>query len=345
MSWWSLRPLPVDPPGAPPSYHSPIISPCSPGHSPNSPRRPLLGKRTRSDYSGVLSDTDGNHRRSGHFGSFSTRKKQDLGSNRPKLDFLNTAHQPTISFAPSPDLEPGYLDHTPTQRNYSSRPSTSSSHHDGDDEGSIISTFSLSTTDDPHDDTNTPLLSSSLPYNPIQDHPHIDTSINFSDTATPPSPSLISVHEDDDVPPSSLDGPRLYPSFPSYSTSYNHTYFPTSSPAPTPAPPPPPPRLVYGHELETLPVYLPVIWRCSAATRHIANALFFAWAPNLLFMGRFQWWAAVVVVVLAGKKGWNSIEFFGGVAQRRGIRRASVMTCVVNLVVLAAAGKVWDVWG
>jgi len=223
-----------------------------------------------------------------------------------------------------------------------------------------------------YSEAQTPLLSSSLPYDPEQDHPHHEhlphRQASFSTLGEPAALAALSsvadgsdhmlsssseagglvvVHEDDDcaaasTPTEHPHSPRrrIYPSFPSYSALYNHAHFPapahahassenTESQLPTPTAPLPSPlsvpmsvrhhsarRRVYGLSVDRLPVYLAIMWRIAALLRHLGHSLWFAWAPALVFQGRFQGWCVIVLAVLAVRKGWNTVEWFGGSASR-----------------------------
>ena len=153
---------------------------------------------------------------------------------------------------------------------------------------------------------------------------------------------------------------RIYPSFPSYSPAYNRAHFPppaahspSSTPTPTTAVPAarrqyfgqPAKRRVYGVSVDRLPAYLPVVWRMAGAFRHIGHALVFAWAPALVFDGRFQWWCFLVLVALAGRKGWNTVEWFGGSASRAGLRRSSALLWAVGAAIYLVGLFVWGVLG
>lgn len=128
---------------------------------------------------------------------------------------------------------------------------------------------------------------------------------------------------------------RAYPSYPPYSATYNHTHFPSAPAGPSSAAVNTRLSLtkrkpasnsvtttscnsntVYGADVNTLPPYLPVLWRTSALLRHISHALIYAWAPALAFKGHFQWVSFFVLLFLAGKKGWSNVEWFGGGVSR-----------------------------
>lgn len=254
----------------------------------------------------------------------------------------------------------------------------------GDDEGSFSDSSSVLTSSqasygsDNGFLTQTPLLSSSLPYDPDQDHPHHEhlphRQASFSTLGEPPAilgssilgdsdrdvvraddsnadddydddrADIVTVHEDDDDRAeeavnsepitnndwhqelsSSIRSPRrrIYPTWPPYSSSYHQNHFPHAFPT---APEPSisgstirhhhSRRRVYGIPVDRLPVYLPFMWRAAAALKHVGHALLFAWAPALVFDGRFQWWCFLVLLVLALRKGWNTVEWFGGTASR-----------------------------
>jgi hypothetical protein len=397
MSWYTVRPTSRHEFHHRYMYdvqHSPGSGRRSIGENRNSPRRPLLGKRARSDYSTILQNDDNSDHnipvRSGDRLSFFESihsKRRDLGTS-PRtrerageltIQFLtegsgsttacDSSATPTTpkAFANAGDMEQG----EPTPRAFS----RNSERHDGiisendygDDEGeSEESEFEsgLSSRNSydggrsrGYSDTQTPLLSSSLPYDPEQDHPHHEhllhrqpsistllgdhaaiAAAGISSSAASlvqqdeESDELVEVHEDDDdagaepmaVGPSPSRRGSIYPSFPSYSSSYIPTHFPA------PIHPSSPSasestlhirhhnvrRKVYGLSVDRLPVYLAVMWRAAAALRHIGHALWFAWAPALVFQGKFQWWCFLVLAVLAVRKGWNTVEWFGGSASR-----------------------------
>ena len=104
-------------------------------------------------------------------------------------------------------------------------------------------------------------------------------------------------------------------------------------------------RRVYGVSVDRLHAYLPVVWRTASAFRHIGHSLVFAWAPTLVFDGRFQWWCFLVLVTLAGREGWNTVEWFGGSASRAGLRRSSALLCAVGAVIYFVGLFVWGVLG
>lgn len=202
--------------------------------------------------------------------------------------------------------------------------------------------------------SQTPLLSSSQPYDPSQQHPHHESqtllqnaqpvpSYNALTSSSPakaqPGNQIVHAHEfdsdSDERQQRRSPSGRIYP-YASYPT-YNRPYFscatattgPSSSTAtitPTrPSPPPPRPtpvaqprarRKVYGVSINSLSPYLPVMWRTAALLRHISNGLLYAWAPALVYQGKFQWLSFLVLVLLAGKRGWYTVEWFGGGASR-----------------------------
>jgi len=163
------------------------------------------------------------------------------------------------------------------------------------------------------------------------------------------------------ITPSASRSPqrRIYPSFPSYSASYNHAHFPQSSggaaagsssntaTTTTTAVAPRychshPRRRVYGVSVDRLHAYLPIMWRTAAMLRHIGHAMFFAWAPTLIFQGRFQWWCFLVLVMLAVRKGWNTVEWFGGSASRAGLLKSSTLLLGISTAIYLVS---LDLWG
>jgi hypothetical protein len=393
MSWYTVRPTSRHEFHHRYLYdvqHSPSSGRRSIGENRNSPRRQLLGKRARSDYSTILQNDDNSDHhipvRSGERLSFfesNHSKRRDLGTSprtrerageltiqfltegsgsTTAYDSSNTPVSPK-AFANAVDMEQGKAKPRPFSRTEERHDGISENDY-GDDEGESESEFEsgLSSRNSfdggrsrGYSETQTPLLSSSLPYDPEQDHPHhehllhrqpsistllgdhaaaagLSSSAASLVQADEESDELVEVHEDDDdmgVEPIAVGASpsrrgSLYPSFPSYSSSYIPTHFPA------PIQPSSPSasestlhirhhnvrRKVYGLSVDRLPVYLAVMWRTAAALRHIGHALWFAWAPALVFQGKFQWWCFLVLVVLAVRKGWNTVEWFGGSASR-----------------------------
>lgn len=210
----------------------------------------------------------------------------------------------------------------------------------------------------------TPLLSSSLPYDPSQQHPHHESqallqnqrqqmSYNTMADPLPLAPTddnedrIVTVHEcdpeeeysdhDREATPRIQKSPidRVYPSYPPYSATYNHSHFSNISAGPSSAIAITRPsstkrksasnsirsqqcssRTVYGADVNTLSPYLPILWRAAALLRHISHALIYAWAPSLVHRGHFQWMSFLILCFLAGKKGWSTVEWFGGGVSR-----------------------------
>lgn len=232
----------------------------------------------------------------------------------------------------------------------------------------------------------TPLLSLSLPYDPNSEHPHVafenqsllqfqyrhmsyqtlneteHTPLNCNSDVYSERSGLqeeIIGHDQGDasrsspkVSPSRL---RPYPSYPSYSASYNHSYFSASPtahnrlPSPNQSPPSPlsptnctlhrrqiqqpslqrqpsqnPNRLplhhylsrIYGVDTNSLNIWLPVLWRTASLCRGLGHVLLFAWFPSLFYGGEFQFWTFLVVLFVAIHKGWYTVEWVGGAAAR-----------------------------
>ena len=254
----------------------------------------------------------------------------------------------------------------------------------GDDEGSMSDSSAVLSSRNSFENFHTmqtPLLSSSLPYDPDQDHPH-QRQASFSTLGEGPAllnssvlgdsehdltasrmsaietddeddddrGDIVTVHEDDEEraeteaqeseplanhewhpePSSSTRSPRrrTYPSWPPYSSSYNQNHFPHALNPSTAAAAAPSisgstirhvqnqRRRIYGISVDRLPAYLPIMWRVAALFMHIGHSIWFAWAPALIYRGRFQWWCFLVVLILAVRKAWNTVEWFGGTASR-----------------------------
>jgi hypothetical protein len=255
---------------------------------------------------------------------------------------------------------------------------------------SDFETSSLMSSSSDNGERIAPILSSSLPYDPEteahyphHDHvPHRQASYStlgdnapallsssgpgHSDSDSDLEEPIVEVHEDDDqdlstppgqdnditpIVPSRSPRRRIYPSFPSYSSSYNHTHFPQHA-----APHPPgsssantvsslrhyhTKRRVYGVSVDRLHAYLPVMWRTASLLRHIGHAMMFAWAPALVFKGRFQWWCLLVLTVLALRKGYNTLEWFGGGASRKGLLRSSTTLLFFGSMIYLTSLGVW----
>ncbi|KAI5818383.1 hypothetical protein BZA77DRAFT_243756 [Pyronema omphalodes] len=409
LSWYSVRPTTTEEIRC----YQETFGPSIREDRRDSPRRPLLGKRTRShsDYhtfiSNNFSDDDDDDLddiehpaissrpspRHSFFESFrhkrlaNSRRNSKLSTGEPKLHISGSPHiegsssptacndsatDPTTpkAFGKSGSLEAGEL--TPrASRALNVQPILGrqdgiSDNDYGDDEGSLsdFETSSLMSSSSDNGERIAPILSSSLPYDPEteahyphhRDHvPHRQASYS---TLGDNAPALLSSsgpgHSDTD---SDLEDPRrrIYPSFPSYSSSYNHTHFPQN-----PAPHPPgsssantvssirhyhTKRRVYGVSVDRLHAYLPVMWRTASLLRHIGHAMMFAWAPALVFKGRFQWWCLLVLTVLALRKGYNTLEWFGGGASRKGLLRSSTILlffgCMIYLTSLGVWGLLW----
>lgn len=269
----------------------------------------------------------------------------------------NSFHQPKNIDA---DLETGLLSRLREIRREQAEEQADSDNGYGDDEESG-SDSGRSSIDSARFDTVTPLLSSSLPYDPNQQHPHHEGQALLQNqrqqmiynTMADPLPleptddneedEIVTVHECDpdgeygEATPKVQKSPidRVYPSYPPYSVTYNHAHFPCAPAGPSSATantrlsltkrkpannsvntPSCSSNTVYGADVNTLPPYLPVLWRASALLRHISHALIYAWAPALAFKGHFQWVTFLVLLFLAGKKGWSTVEWFGGGVSR-----------------------------
>lgn len=266
-------------------------------------------------------------------------------------------HQPKSIDA---DLETGLLSRLREIRREQAEEQADSDNGYGDDEESG-SDSGRSSIDSARFDTVTPLLSSSLPYDPNQQHPHHEGQALLQNqrqqmiynTMADPLPleptddneegEIVTMHQCDpdgeygEATPKVQKSPidRVYPSYPPYSVTYNHAHFSSASAGPSSAaantrltPTKRKPAInsvnttscnsntVYGADVNTLPPYLPVLWRTSALLRHISHALIYAWAPPLAFKGHFQWVSFLVLLFLAGKKGWSTVEWFGGGVSR-----------------------------
>lgn len=284
------------------------------------------------------------------------------------------------------DLETGLLSRLREIRREQAEEQADSDNGYGDDEESVSSgseddDSARSSIDSARFESVTPLLSSSLPYDPSQQHPHHESQallqnqrqqITYNTMATanslPLEPTDDNNNEDEVVTMHDCDNPnhnsshenrfsdhgrdstpktqrspidRVYPSYPPYSAAYNHAHFSATASAPgpsvgygttavinRPAPhkrkstnnPLKAPRCssktVYGANVNTLQLHLPLLWRTAALLRHISHALIYAWAPALVFNGCFQWASFLVLFLLAVKKGWSTMEWFGGGASR-----------------------------
>jgi hypothetical protein len=383
--------------------------------------RPLLGKRARSEHSAVLDDEgnsgealqskrrDSGHRFSAGYGAIdggNSLSGRPSPVQFPSLSCNSSEDSSTTSLTPTtPRALAGMVLPAETEGEATPRPIHSENRHDffsdhnyGDDEAedSSLSSSLASTHSSSRYEAQTPLLSSSLPYDPEQVHPHhsaaalssyrqtssstLNDTIPAALTITPPLPdstalsdshserSLVVVYEDDGAPshpsePNLGTTPkrprRIYPSFPSYSSSYNHSHFPPSSlsPSPSPAPAaaphavysphtyPHPKRRVFGVDVDRLQFHYPIIWRTSSTLRHLSHGLFFAWAPALFYRGHLQCWCIAVLVLLAGKKGVSTWAFFGGVCARSGLMSCSLGLLTVSIGVYFAALGVWGVLG
>lgn len=306
----------------------------------------------------------------------------------------------------------------------------------GDDEEDEDSSASESDSDSDASSTRsgrsraaTPLLSSSLPYDPQSEHPHHEQqsllqhnfrrmsyntlNLNFNEPVPVPWDSNVDGDTESDVQvlirDNSRDGvvtiqpdglspqrPRAYPSYPSYSASYNHSHFSTppgpsnfqqqqqqqsqqqpqrsiihrississaSSPRPQLLPIVPPSqaqqhiqnrrpskmptrhyvRMIYGVSVNSLPLYLPIMWRLGATLRGLANALLFAWFPELIYKGKFQFFTLLVVGFIATKKGWYTVDWVGGGVVRSGILKISSMTLVIQTATYLIALGLWSI--
>lgn len=500
-SWYNVRPT------SPKEREAYERSHSTPGrrasHSRSLPKRPLLGKRSRSDYSAILSDEEGSLRRS-PFNPIFNSKRRDLGASRLRdcppgelithfanasyldsgtyggegsttacddsLRHLDATPSTPKALGKSVDMRPGVRIVAQQLRTEAMRQDGISDNDYGDDEGSSICSSVSSTSNSCNSrssgsnrstryEAQTPLLSSSLPYDPEQDRPHHEqqpllqhqyrqssySTLNDSVTAALPSPGnslsilipqiedlhdddeadeLVQVHEDDANNLSSSNSlsdrhstnnliryhndavaeaiasedqveaenspvrkspqrRRIYPTFPSYSSSYNHSHFPTTphhpptpsmatisepstatssrisvskstaspaSPASPAAPAAPPPRRnstharrVYGISVDRLPLSLPVMWRTAGLLRHVGNGLLFAWAPSMVVDGLFRWQCAVVLLLLAAREGFYTVTWFGGHASRAGLYKSSTYVLVLTIVVYIISIRVWGI--
>lgn len=350
-----------------------------------SSHKPLLGKRARSE--SVVGTSEQDVKEIQAIFNPLSRKKRELQNANPKeiedraVQFLDnnttaaesessrTAYDESIHPAHSlfhqpksidADLETGLLSRLREIRREQAEEQADSDNGYGDDEESG-SDSGRSSIDSARFDTVTPLLSSSLPYDPNQQHPHHEGQALLQNqrqqmiynTMADPLPleptddneesEIVTVHQCDpdgeygEATPKVQKSPidRVYPSYPPYSVTYNHAHFSSASAGPSSAaantrltPTKRKPAInsvnttscssntVYGADVNTLPPYLPVLWRTSALLRHISHALIYAWAPPLAFKGHFQWVSFLVLLFLAGKKGWSTVEWFGGGVSR-----------------------------
>lgn len=227
----------------------------------------------------------------------------------------------------------------------------------GDDEESE-SAFSSnrSSMDSTTYQAQTPLLSSSLPYDPNQQHPHHESQALLQSSQIPVSYNTIP-----HLPPSpphrqSSDHEGLFSSQPPYlagPSSSTATITPLYRPSPPRRKPTNPEahnlsarrctRKVYGVSINSLPPYLPIMWRATALLRHLSNALIYAWAPAIVYQGRFQWWGLVILLLLAGKRGWYTVEWFGGGASRVGLAKSSILALVLATVIYFFGLGVWGI--
>jgi len=148
-------------------------------------------------------------------------------------------------------------------------------------------------------------------------------------------------------------GRRVYPSFPSYTSSYHHAYFPAASPTIGPESPlinlrrhcNTPSEDIFGIDVNELPLYYVIFWAATNLLGHIAHVMFFAWAPALIFEGQFMWWTFFVVLLLVCKKGLFIAELFGGGAARMGVLRVSIFTVGLGVLLYIISLGVWGfIW-
>ncbi|CAZ83588.1 unnamed protein product [Tuber melanosporum] len=202
----------------------------------------------------------------------------------------------------------------------------------------------------------TPLLSSSLPYDPNQQHPHHESQALLQSSQIP-----VSYNTMPHLPPSpphhqSSDHEGLFGFHPPYlagPSSSTATITRPHRPSPSRRRPTNPEahhfpsrrstRKVYGVSINSLPPYLPIMWRTAALLRHLSNALIYAWAPAIVYRGRFEWWGLVILLLLAGKRGWYTVEWFGGGASRVGLAKSSIMALVLAAVVYFLGLGVWGI--
>ncbi|KAI5809052.1 hypothetical protein DFH27DRAFT_249626 [Peziza echinospora] len=254
----------------------------------------------------------------------------------------------------------------------------------------------------------TPLLSSSLPYDPFDEHPHHeqqslltyqhrrmsyntmgDNYAARSDSSHDEGTQDVQIHVrdvdggDDSGRPSP---PRLrtYPTYPSYSASYNHSHFsahlnhsnssrlhvvgsPQGPSSPTNNTFPPhvhhsqPPhvhtrpkpvklpthhylRMIYGVDTNSLGLYLPIMWRASAILRSLGHMLIYAWFPNIFHRGQFQTWTCIVLILLSTQRGWHTVEWVGGEVARSGVLKVTLFTTLFSLVTFVIGLGLWDLF-
>ncbi|RPB02585.1 hypothetical protein L873DRAFT_1673129 [Choiromyces venosus 120613-1] len=228
----------------------------------------------------------------------------------------------------------------------------------GDDEESDSTLSSnRSSMDSTRYQAQTPLLSSSLPYDPNQQHPHHESQALLQSSLIPVSYNTMP-HLPPPSPPhhQSSDHEGLFRSQPPYlagPSSSTATITPLHRPSPPRRKPTNPEahnsaarrstRKVYGVSINSLPPYLPIMWRAAALLRHISNALIYAWAPAIVYQGRFQWLGFTILVLLAGKRGWHTVEWFGGGASRVGLVKSSVLTLVLAAVFYFVGLGFWGI--
>ncbi|PWW74498.1 hypothetical protein C7212DRAFT_358776 [Tuber magnatum] len=390
FSWWTLRPLHHGSTSSSSATTSPTPKRFIFSHAVG---RPLLGKRVRSDSN--LGPSEDSSENRGLFSTFYRKKRgiqparrshgsrhdheegavrfadpaattgMESGSSRTACDEpilgISGGKQANVVEELIPRLEEvqrgGAGDEEEGGVRVGGENGVDSGDDYGDDEESDSAFSSIrSSMDSTTYQAQTPLLSSSLPYDPNQQHPHHESQALLQSSQVPVSYSTMS-----HLPPSpphhqSSDHEGLFISQPPYlagpsssTATITHHHRP-SPPRRGPAGPGAHSlsarrgtRKVYGVSINSLPPYLPIMWRVTALLRHLSNSLIYAWAPAIVYQGRFQCWGLVVLLLLASKRGWYTVEWFGGRASRVGLVKSSIMTLVLAMAIYFFGLGVWGI--
>ncbi|KAF8473374.1 hypothetical protein BDZ91DRAFT_790136 [Kalaharituber pfeilii] len=369
--------------------------------------RPLNGHDGVNFFSDPFRFQDGDGSRSGFKAGMSVREPPELKSTRHRRN--RDGHQ---SLGVSSHLSP-----TTGNFNHDLESGHRGVHHEDDEFGDAedddsCSSFSDSETSSIRSSSETarsrsatPLLSSSLPYDPNSEHPHHEQQsllqyqyrrMSYNTLSEPvPAPCDSSINEDDAPNTETVfrdygvvDGsgaaersplrPRAYPSYPSYSVSYNHSYFAASpayrirpsnflgplslandnlSPRQQPRQQPQQPqrqksnklpthhylRKIYGVDTNLLNIWLPILWRLGGLLRGLGHVMLFSWFPNLFYKGQFQFWTLLMLLFVAGMKGWYTVEWVGGSVARSGITKVTVFTTAIHIVTYLLGLRLWGV--
>lgn len=198
--------------------------------------------------------------------------------------------------------------------------------------------------DDGEEDTHVVVRDYDIEDQPLESHPTIDNGLE----------------DDDDIFRSAARERREYPTYPSYSSGYNHSHFSLHNSAATEGSPsshavkanvvqqrprvstPNTQRLLYGVSVNYMSPYLPIIWRTSALLRHLASVLLFSYP--LIYMKQNALWPTLLIVgAVAMLKGLYTVIWLGGNVARHGAKAVTGVTAAISIAAYVGSIALWDI--